>query len=94
VTVNEYVPGAAVPALTERVDEPPAVTEAGLSDADAPAGTPDTLNATDSAEPVMTAVLTVDAPEDPCNTESEVGVALMEKSLAAGAVTVSDNEVA
>jgi hypothetical protein len=93
VIVNEYVPGAAVPALTERVDEPPAVTDAGLSDADAPAGNPETLRATDCAEPDVTAVLTVDVPEVPCTNDNEVGDALIEKSFGTGAVTVNDNDV-
>jgi hypothetical protein len=81
VIVTEYVPGAAVPALTVRTDEPPAGTEAGLKPADAPAGNPDTLSATDSAVPEVTAVLTVDVPDEPCTNDSEEGAALIEKSL-------------
>ena len=56
--VSVYVPAAAVPAPTESVELPPAVTEAGLKLAVAPAGTPLTENETVSAVPLVTAVAT------------------------------------
>src|SRR2546426_398645 len=56
VIVMVYVPGAAVPAPTVRVELPPAVTEVGLSVAVAPAGAPLTVRLTVSAGPLVTAV--------------------------------------
>jgi hypothetical protein len=85
------VPGAAVPALMVRVDPPPAVTEVGLSEAEAPAGAPLTLRLTDSAAPLTTAVLIVTLPLPPCPTDTVVGVALIEKSFPA--VTPQDGNL-
>jgi hypothetical protein len=63
VTLNVTVPGA-VAAVVEivNVDDCPAVTVAGLNDADAPLGNPDALNATLCAAPLVTAVETVEDP--------------------------------
>jgi len=65
------------------VDDPPAVTEAGLKDAVAPVGRPDAENDTDSAVPEVTAVLTVAVVDPPAVTVPEVGLTESEKSLAA-----------
>jgi hypothetical protein len=90
LTVSVYVPAAAVPALTVRVDEPPAVTLVGFNDALAPAGTPLTASETLSAVPLVTVVDTVEVPLVFCAIESEEGLAEMEKSFAGGgALTVS-----
>src|SRR5262245_8274736 len=66
------------------VEEPPAVTDGGLNDALAPAGRPLAENVTVSAEPEMTAVLTVAFTEPPGAVEPEVGLTEMEKSLPLG----------
>src|SRR5207248_1238775 len=88
VIVIVYVPGAAVPAPTVSVELPPAVTDAGLSVAVAPAGVPFTVRFTVSAEPLVTAVEMVDVPFAPCTSERLAGLALIEKSFATGAVIV------
>jgi hypothetical protein len=54
-----------------------------------PDGWPLALNATDCAEPLVTAVEIVDVPLEPCATERLDGFALMEKSAGGGGVTVS-----
>jgi hypothetical protein len=82
------------PAVTVIVEELPAVTEAGLNDTAAPAGTPLAESDTDCAEPLVTAVEIVDAPLPLCCTFRLVGLAEIEKSLGAGVVTVSDTVVA
>ena len=46
VTVTVYVPAAALPALSVSVEFPPAVTDAGLNEAVAPAGKPLALSDT------------------------------------------------
>src|SRR5438445_438125 len=53
VTVRVYVPGAAVPVSIVSVELLPAVTEAGLKLALAPAGSPDSVRATVSADPLV-----------------------------------------
>ena len=72
-----------MPVLTERVELPPAVTEAGLKLAVAPAGTPLTEKETVSAVPLVTAVATVYEVEPPCWTVWLAGLGAMEKSFAA-----------
>jgi|SRR5579859_97139 len=86
--VSVYVPAAAVPVVTVRVELPPAVTEVGLKLAVAPEGTPVTLKLTVCAEPLVTAVLIVEVPLLPWTMERLLGLALIEKSLVAGALTV------
>src|SRR5438309_1834098 len=89
VTVRVYVPGVAVPALTVRVEPAPAVTEVGLSPADAPLGVPLTVRLIVSAEPLVSAVEIVEVPLWPWTKERLVGFALIEKSFVSGAaVTV------
>ena len=61
----------------------PAVTEVGLNEAVAPAGTPLMLRATDSAVPLTTAVLIVTGPLFPCANVRLVGLAPIEKSFPA-----------
>ena len=75
------MPAAAVPALTVSVELPPAVTEVGLRLADAPAGVPDTVRATVSALPEVTAVEIVLVPEPPGARLKLEGFAEIEKSL-------------
>ena len=70
------------------VADPPAVTLVGLRVAVDPDGAPDTVNATDPAEPLVTAVLIVEVPDAPGASDTDDGLALIEKSLVAGAVTV------
>jgi len=65
------------------------VTDAGERDAVAPEGAPETLRATVSAEPLVTAVEIVDVPEAPDATVRLLGEALIEKSFWTCALTVS-----
>jgi hypothetical protein len=90
VTVTEYVP-VAVPAPTLKVivELPPAVTAPGLNEAVVPEGSPLALSVTVSGEPLVTVVAMVDVPLPPWTTDTVLGVALIEKSFAGGAVTVS-----
>jgi hypothetical protein len=83
VTVSVYVPAAAEPELTVSVDEPPVVTDVGLTDAVAPGGTPLTVRLIVSALPLTSAVEIVEVPEDPGFSASEFGLAPMEKSFEA-----------
>jgi len=75
------------------VDEPPAVTEAGLKPTFEPAGTPLALRLTDWAEPLVTAVEIVEVPLLPCAMLTLPGLAAIEKSLGGGAVTVRPTDV-
>src|SRR5256885_15791489 len=89
VTVIVSWPGAVVlPTLGVSAALPSAVTEAGFSDELVPAGSPLVLRLIDSAEPLVTAVEIVDEPLAPCWTETLLGLALIEKSFVAGALTV------
>src|SRR5947208_2063806 len=83
--VSADVPAAALPELMVKVELPPEVTEAGLNDALAPVGRPETLRFTVCALPEVTAVLMVVLPLPPAVTVTALGLAPMEKSL----VTVS-----
>ncbi len=80
-TVKAYVPAAADPLFSVRVELPPAVTEVGLNEADAPAGSPLTERFIVSALPDVTAVVTVVVPDEPALTETAEGEAAMEKSF-------------
>lgn len=75
------------------VDDPPAVTEVGLKLALAPLGSPLTLSATVCAEPLVTAVLMVEVPLEPCTIDTLGGEALIEKSLVTTGFMVSDTVV-
>jgi hypothetical protein len=79
-----------VPAFTPRVDEPPAVTELGLSDAVDPEGCPLRDRATVWADPEVTAVEIVLVPEPLWARLRLDGLAEIEKSLVTGAVTVRE----
>src|SRR5436190_176639 len=68
------------PTLTVIADEPPAVTEVGLKPTVVPAGRPLALRLTDCATPLVTAVLIVDVPLEPCATLRLPGLAPIEKS--------------
>jgi hypothetical protein len=65
--VTVYVPVATEePTLTVRVDEPPAVTDVGLTLAVGPLGETLVVRLTVPALPLVTAVLIVDVPLLPC----------------------------
>ena len=81
VTVIVYVPAAAVPAPSVSVELPPAVTDAGLNEAVAPEGRPLALSETVCAEPLVTAVAMVEVALPFCVAETELGLALIEKSF-------------
>ncbi len=83
---------AGVDALVEivNVEEPPAVTDEGANPALAPDGNPLADNDTDCAEPLVTEVETDEVPDWPCATDTLDGLAPIEKSLDAGALTVSE----
>jgi hypothetical protein len=83
VIVIGYVP-LAVDELVANVavDELPAVTELGLKDTVTPEGAPLALNATDCAEPEVTAVFTVAVVLEPAATDAEVGETETEKPFA------------
>ena len=68
------------PTATVIVDEPPAVTDAGLKLTAVPADCPLALKATDCAEPLVTAVAIVEVPLTPCATDRLLGLAPIEKS--------------
>jgi hypothetical protein len=70
------------------VELPPEVTEVGDSVAVTPAGAPETLSDTVCALPEVVAVAMVDEPEPPCAMETLAGLAEMEKSFAAAALTL------
>ncbi len=89
VTVTVYEPAAtAEPTLTVKVELPPAVTDVGLSDAVGPAGLTLALRFTVPGVP-MAVVLMVLVPLLPCAMLSELGEALIEKSLVTGGETVT-----
>src|SRR5438552_13701382 len=81
VTVIVYVPAVAVPAPSVSVELPPAVTDAGVNEAVAPEGRPLALSETVCAEPLVTAVAMVEVAVAFCVAETELGLALMEKSF-------------
>jgi hypothetical protein len=94
VTVSAYVPlGVIDDVLTVNVDDAPDVTELGLNAAVAPAGRPDAESVTDCAAPEVTAVEIVEVAGLPALTVAADGLAVIEKSLAAAAVTVRETEV-
>jgi len=74
------------PTESVSVELPPAVTEAGLSEAVVPDGRPLVLSVTDSAAPLVAAVEIVEIALPPWTAETAEGFALIEKSF--GAVTV------
>jgi hypothetical protein len=90
-----YEPGAtAGPTLKVRLEEPPAVTEAGTKPAVTPAGRPDAESAIDSADPETRLVETVAELLLPAETETVVGEAEIEKSFGGGAAeTVNETGV-
>ena len=87
-TVRVDVPGLAVaPTLRVSVEVVPAVTDAGANEPVTPEGAPLNDIATDCQDPDVTFVLTATVADDPCTALTEVGVALIPKSL--GVVTWS-----
>ena len=79
--------------MTVIVDEPPAVTEAGLKATVVPDGCPVALSATVCGEPLVTAVEIVDEALAPGLMLRLDGEALTEKSFGGGTVTVKDTLV-
>ena len=77
------------------VEDPPAVTEVGLSEAVGPDGETEAVRLTVPAEPVVTAVLMVEVPLLPCEIVRLVELALIEKSFEPppDEVTVTDTVV-
>ena len=81
VTVTEYGPGVvAAPTLRVNVELPPAATDPGLKDADAPEGSPLAESVTVSADPLITAVEMVDVALPAWTADTLLGVAAIEKS--------------
>src|SRR5665213_209515 len=94
MTVIAYVPAAVeLDVAIVNVDDDPDVTDAGENDAVAPAGSPLAVNDTDSAEPEVTAVETVELVLFPAVMLAEVGLTAIEKSLAVALWTVNVNVV-
>jgi hypothetical protein len=91
IVIDELPEGVLDEVVTVIVEEEPAVTEAGLKDADAPDGRPDALSDTVCALPEVTVVEIVEVADPPGLTEAEAGLAEMEKSLVveAGVSTTS-----
>jgi hypothetical protein len=82
VTVTVYVPVATDdPTFTVRVEELPAVTEVGFSEAVGPDGETLAVRLTVPAEPLVTAVLIVEVPLLPWVIVRLDGLELIEKSL-------------
>jgi hypothetical protein len=75
--------------LTVNVALPPAVTDVGLSEVVGPAGLTLALRFTVAALPLVTAVLMVLLPLDPCAMLTLVGEALIEKLFDVTVETVS-----
>lgn len=89
VMVNVKVPlGVVLLVVTETVEEPEPLTDAGLKVAFAPAGRPLMLKPTLPANPPDPATVAVYDVPAPAVTVCEAGVAVMEKSPTTGAVTV------
>lgn len=94
VIVRLYVPAGLVAlVVTDMVDEPEPVTEAGLKLALAPAGNPLTLKLTLPANPPDPVIVVVYEVFVPAVTVAEAGDAEMEKSPTTGAFTTSVTEV-
>jgi hypothetical protein len=74
--------------LTVIVEEPPAVTDAGLKLTVVPAGWPLALRLTVCAEPLVTAVEIAVLPLAPCTTLTLLGLTAIEKSDVGVLVTV------
>jgi len=88
------VPGVvAAPALSVSVELLPAVTDTGLNDADAPAGSPLAERLTVCALPLVTAVEIVLVLHAARPIVTLFGLAEIEKSLGTGAVTVKETVV-
>jgi hypothetical protein len=86
VTVTVVVPaGVEADVVIVNVELCPDAIEAGLNDADAPAGRPDADNATFCAAPLVTVVLIVLDAGCPAVTDTELGAAAIEKSFDGGA---------
>src|SRR5258708_13891159 len=82
VTVTVYVPtGTEEPTVTVSVEELPAITEVGFSEALGPEGETIAVRLMVPGEPWVTAVLIVEVPLLPCAIDRLVGLALIEKSF-------------
>jgi hypothetical protein len=83
------------PEEAERVSraEPPAATLAGLKEATTPAGRPEAPNTTVWAEPAVTAVAIVTAPDEPRTRAREAGLTPREKLATTGTETTRERGV-
>src|SRR5437016_578649 len=88
VTVSVYVPGAAVPAATVKVEPPPVMTEVGLSVARSEERRVGKEWRIGWGLQLVTAVEMVDVPVAPWTRDRLVGLALMEKSVGGGGAVV------
>src|SRR3989442_4993570 len=89
VTVTVYVPGAVLaPTPNVSVELPPALIGFGLKDGVTPEGYPLALSVTLWATPLMTVVEIVEVVLPPWAAETLLGLAVIEKSEAGGALTV------
>jgi hypothetical protein len=96
VIVIGYVPVAVDEATVKLIveePEPGAAIDVGLKETVTPAGWPEAERAIALLSPPDTVVETVEVPELPCTTETEVGEAEIAKSGTGAAVTVSETEV-
>src|SRR6266567_2104278 len=82
--IGNVADAAAVVVVTFKVDVPPELTDVGVSVAVTPDGAPLADRLTDSAEPLVTAVLTVVDTELPAATDAEFGDTEIEKSFVGG----------
>jgi hypothetical protein len=73
--------------------EPGAAIDVGLKETVTPVGCPEADSDTALLKPPETAVVTVDEPEFPCCTDTDVGEAAIVKFGVAAAVTVRETEV-
>src|SRR5207245_11456826 len=87
--VTDNGPGfVPAPTLAISVELPPAATDPGLKEADAPEGSPVAESVTVSADPLITAVEMVDVALPPWTADTLLGLAVIETCWG-GAVTVS-----
>lgn len=81
VTVIAYVPvGVAAPVVTDIVELPEPVMDAGVTAAAAPAGNPDTESATEPAKPFSAAIVAWNDVPPPTTTDCDDGATDTEKS--------------
>jgi hypothetical protein len=93
VMVRVKVPdGVVALVVTDKLDDPEPVTDAGLNDAPAPVGNPLTVKPTLLLNPPDPVTVVVYEVLPPAVTVAEAGVAEMEKSPTTGAFTTSETD--